>query len=62
MKKMCLHDISIYTNFHQNQSMNERTRIFLHESGLILPWMTFEVILHLIKKLRLHKVDILEKI
>ena len=29
---------------------------------LILPWMTFEVILHLIINLRLHNVDILDKV
>ena len=26
MKKLCLHDISIHTNFHQNQSINEWAR------------------------------------
>ena len=35
---MCLHDISIHTNFHH-----------------------FEDILHLMKKIRLQNVDILEK-
>ena len=29
MKKVCLHDISIHTKFHQNRSINECSRTFL---------------------------------
>ena len=32
-----------------------------HKSGLVWPWMTFEVLFHLTKMLRLHNVDIIEK-
>ena len=31
MKKLCLHDICIRTNFHQNQPINECARIILSE-------------------------------
>ena len=34
---------------------------FWHESGLICPWMTFEIILNFMKNLRLYNVHILEK-
>ena len=49
-----LHNISIHTNFDQNQSINEYT-------SNILPSMTFEVTLHLMKTLSLHKIGILLK-
>ena len=49
MKKLCLHDISTYTNFHQKRSINECARMILAKKGLIRPWMTFEVVLHLMK-------------
>ena len=52
-KKVCLHDISI-----QNPQSNVRDW-FWHKSGLIWPWIAFEVILHLMKDLRLHNVGIL---
>ena len=52
----------IPTNCHQNRSINECARMILHKGGLILPWMTFKVIRHFIKKLclHIHNVDILE--
>ena len=59
MKKLCLHNISIHTNFHKNRSINECARMIL-KGGLIRPWMTFKVILHFIKTLCLHNVDNLE--
>ena len=40
MKKLCLHDISIYTNFHQYRSINECARmifaikVVLYDLGL----------------------------
>ena len=41
--KMCVHDISIHTNFHHNRPINECARSFWHKSGLICPWMTIEI-------------------
>ena len=29
MKKLCLHDISIHANFHENRSINEYARMIL---------------------------------
>ena len=34
---------------------------FCHKSGLLRPWMNFEGILHFMKNLCLHNVDIPEK-
>ena len=58
---MCFHDMTIRTNFHQNWSIMNVIEWFWHKSGLIGPWMTFEVILCFMKKVRLYNVDILEK-
>ena len=49
--------INIYINFHQNRSINECSRMIL---VLKWSWMTIEVILHLMKNLCHHNVDILE--
>ena len=36
--------------------------MILHNSGLIKPWMTFEAILHFLKDLCVHNVDVFEKV
>ena len=58
MKELCLHVISIHTNFNQNLSINECAKVIF---GKKWSWMTFEVILHFMKYLRLYNVYILKK-
>ena len=58
-EKMYFYDISIQTNFHQNRFINECARMIFCK--VVLPGMTFEVILYFMKKMCLYNVDILEK-
>ena len=51
MKKLCLHDISFHTNFHQNQSINKFAKMILAEIWSIMTLDDFKVILNFMKNL-----------
>ena len=38
MKKLCFYDISIFTNFHQNRSINECARMTLQLNWSYITW------------------------
>ena len=44
MEKLCLHHISIHTNFHQNRFINEYARINFAYKWCYILMMTFYVI------------------
>ena len=59
MKKLFRHDINILTNFNQNRPIIECAIKILLERWY---YMTFEVILLVMKNMRLHNVSILSNI
>ena len=60
MKKLCLHDIKIHANFHQNRSIKECARMILalEWSYMTLDDLSGHTSFH--EKFRLHNVNILE--